>query len=396
MMGVRPVGRNAADPTGAASTMHVVHVIPGLGRGGAETVLYGVLAAMRDDAAIRHTVVSLTPGSEFDFSGIGVTAIEMDAHRGVPLPGDAIRLRARIASLRPDVVQGWMYHGNLAAAACSPRGVPVLFGIHHALDDLSAEKRLTRLVIRVGALAARRRAAAVAYCSDRGRSQHEAIGYPPDRSEYLPNGFDLDRFRPAVDEAERATIRARLGLPERAMVIGSVARLHPVKNHIGLLESFAGLAVEHPDAFLVMAGRGVVDSEGSLLRTIERLGIDRRVRLLGPRDDVPVLLRAFDVFASASLAEAFPVSIGEALASGVPCVATDVGDCAALVGDSCAVAKRADTPAFTAALSRTLGMGSPRLREVGLRARDRMAARHGIRASASAYSALYRRVRTPR
>jgi len=377
---------------GGRRNLRVAHVITGLGRGGAEAMLRKLLGALPASSGFDHAVVSLTTVGAADALDQEIDHTSLGLRRGSPNLLAVPRLRRYLNTWAPDVVQGWMYHGNVAARLAAPRGVPIVFNIRHTLNRLSDEKASLRAVIRLGALLARGPVARVLYCSEAGRRQHEAMGYPPDRSVYIPNGFDCERFQP-VPEATRIAIREReLGLPDDAFLIIHIGRHHPVKNHEGLIASFAQLARRHPRAHLLLIGAGVTPDQPSLARSVASHGVEHRVRLLGQRDDVPRLLPACDLMVLASSSEAFPNVLGEAMACGVPCVTTDVGDAAALVGEVGRVVAPGDGAALAAAMAAMMECPVHDMQLLKRAARARVVAEYSLPAVAARYADLYRGV----
>lgn len=371
--------------------INVLHVITALGRGGAPTMLYRLVEALPRDAGYEHEIVSLLEKDRFDhdFHRLHVPLHALGTRSWTVAPGAIARLRRLVGRSRPDVVQGWMYHANVAAALAAARQAPVVWGIHHSLHDLQGEKRLTRAVIRMGPMLARR-VARIVYCSESGARQHEAIGYPGDRSVFIPNGVDTVVFRPD-GETMRAQ-RACLELPKTAVVIGNAGRYHPMKNHRGLLRAFARIAPRFPEAILVMAGRNIVDTNRRLVADIEEYELGDRVVLLGERSDMPQLLPVFDMYVSSSRAEAFPIVLAEAMASGLPCVTTDVGDSATLVGETGRVTPAGDAAALAEAIGELLALSPERRRALGRQARQRVIERYSLSRVAEAYASLYRTV----
>ncbi len=369
--------------------MKVLHIVTGLSTGGAERAL---LRICENDggAGVSHAVVSLkdagTIGPQLEVLGVPVFALNVDsAWSAVPA---LARLRARVKGTAPDVIQGWMYHGNAAAVLArrwAPAGTALAWNVRHCLYDLSHEKRLTRWVIRANR-ALSGKPAAIVYNSDLARLQHEAFGFSRGAGRVIPNGFDVDRFRP--DPEARRAVRAELGIPEAARVIGHVGRLHPVKDHAGLLRALAPVLARHGDVHVVLAGRNVTVEHAALAPGLARLPAGR-VRCLGERSDVARLMAATDVVVSSSYSESFPNVLGEAMACGVPCIATDVGDSASVIGDNGRVVPPRDSQALGGALEDMLCLAAQKRAALGRAARKRIQANYSIRAVAAGYRALY-------
>jgi glycosyltransferase involved in cell wall biosynthesis len=175
-------------------------------------------------------------------------------------------------------------------------------------------------------------------------------------------------------------------------VVGLLGRFDPDKDHRNFLAAAARVARAAPAAWFVLAGDGVDGANPTLRGWIEAHGLAGRVRLLGLRSDVPRLLSALDVLALSSRAEAFPNVLGEALACGVPCVATDCGDCREIVGPAGRIVPPRDPAALAAALLEVLALPAGARAALGAAGRERVAERYDLRGVARRYLALYAEV----
>lgn len=378
--------------------VRVVHVITGLLVGGAESALARLVSAL-PRAEFRTLVVSLLAEGPLaaPLRAAGAEVVSLGMRRGVPTPAAAWRLRRVLRQFRPAVVQGWMYHGNLAAwlgLRGSGLRIPLAWNIRQTLADLRREPRGTRAVIRAGAWLSSGIPVTV-YNSELAREQHAALGFRSPATVVIPNGFDLEQFRPS--EEARRSLRRELGLSDDALVVGLVNRLHPMKGHGTFLEAARRVLDAGHQVTFVCAGSGVTPSDPGLGATIRRLGLADRVRLLGERFDTPRLFAGFDVACMTSgWGEGFPNVVGEAMACGTPCVATQVGDTATLLGPGGAVVPPGDTVAFAGGLLAVLALPAAERRLVGQRGRAHIAERYSLGASAERYAGLYRRLAATR
>ena len=381
---VRPA---QARPT---SRIRVCHVITGLNAGGAEIMLQRLLSAT-DGGRFDPVVVSLLPGGVVAdrIRALGVPVHSLGLRGVLGVPAAVVRLARLLRRERADVVQGWMSHGNVMAGAAArlAGGVPVAWGIHQADIGGESNTRVTRAAIRLGALLSGVMARRIVYCADTARRAHVAAGYDSARSEVIPNGFDVDVFRP--DPAARAAVRAELGLGPDTPVVGLVARWDPLKDHATFVAAAGRLAAARPDVRFVLAGRGVDAGNAALAEMMAQAGVAGRCSLLGDRPDVPRVLAALDVNALSSRSEAFPVAVGEAMACGVPCVVTDVGDAAVLVGDTGCVVPPGQPPALAGALASLLDMDPRERGRLGRAARARVVEHFSLSAVAGRYQALH-------
>lgn len=374
--------------------MKIAHIITGLNTGGAERALLDLLRAglaeLHDNFVISlQTAGTMGPAVR----ELGVPVIAIGLHGPRNLMSAAARLREAIADIEPDVVHGIMYHGNvfsmLARHAVGGKAA-LAWSIHHGLYDIRKERVLTRQVIRLNRLMSSR-PQAIIYCGELAKTQHEDFGFDRRRSMVIPNGIDLENLRP--NQAFRLQVRQELGIADDAILIGHVARLHPVKNHEGFLRCAAKLADRHPKVSFLLCGKGV-SFESEVLRAVIPNRLDERFRLLGERDDVHRLMCAMDGFCLSSRGgEASPIVLGEAMAHELPCVTTDVGDSALIVGDSGFVVGPADESKLLSALESLITMSNEQRLVLGRAARERIAAKYDIRKAVIDYSRVFERLR---
>ncbi len=372
--------------------MRVAHVITGLGIGGAETMLYRLLSAL-PRAELESLVVSLSsPGPMAErITAIGVPVASLGMSRGLPQPFALAHLARELRRFRPDLVQTWMYHADLlgGVAARLVTSAPVVWGLHNSTLDPARTPWSTRAVVAVCARLSRRIPQSILSCSEVARRVHQSLGYDAARMTVIPNGFDLGAFRPSA--ADYAALRAELGLAADTVLVGLVARWHPQKDHVNFVEAAAHTARQRPEVSFLLVGTGIDDANTQLRDLIAATGLGQRFRLLGERTDIPRLTAGLDVAVSAAaFGEAFPLVIGEAMASGVPCVVTDVGDSAMMVGTTGRVVPARDPAALAAALVEVLALPTQERRNMGAAARARISTEYDLDSVAARYADLYR------
>jgi glycosyltransferase involved in cell wall biosynthesis len=370
--------------------MRVMHVITGLSTGGAETMLLKLLSA--SSRSMEHAVVSLgdegTMGPRIATLGVPVHCLGLK--RNAPNPFRALSILPLARRIAPQLIQGWMYHGNLMAslAALGPRRKPpVLWNIRQTVYDLRRERWLTARLIRMGARLSSG-PAAIIYNSQTSAGQHQGLGYRAERRVIIPNGFDCQLQRP--DEAARKAVRAELGITGDTVLVGLVARFHPMKDHVGFLKGAAMVVRSHPQTRFVLAGSGISSTQPELAEAIQKNELRAHVILLGERADIPRLNNAFDIGCSASAwGEGFSNSIGEAMACGVPCAVTEVGDSAYIVADSGFIAPPRAPESLAYAIVRLINMGRSGRQQLGAKARQRIEAEFSLPAIVQSYENLY-------
>lgn len=337
--------------------LHIVHIISGLGQGGAETVLHRLVTAPGQQAV--HTVISLSDegvfGARLREAGISVHALHM---KGSALAGvkGLWKLHRLLKLLRPDVVQTWMYHADLlGGVAARMAGIrAVAWGIRNSGADLDHGSRSAGKIAWVCARLSRWVPGVIVACADEAARRHREWGYDADRMLVIPNGYDLTAWGP--DAEVKAALRTEWGVGPGNTLVGSVARWNPLKDHDNLLAALARVVELHPGVKCVLAGDGMVESNPELMSLIDRHGLRSKVILLGRRDDVPRILAALDLYVLSSRAEGFPNVVAEAMASGLPCVVTDVGDAARIVGDTGWVVPPRNPAALAEGISAALGL----------------------------------------
>lgn len=370
--------------------MKVVHIITGLATGGAERALYNLLqGGLRLE--FNSYVISLsnagTIGPQIEALSVPVITLGMKAGR--PSLRGLLKLRTIMQALKPDLIQGWMYHGNLAAtlARSMVKRKPVLiWNIRQSLYQLENEKILTRQVIRANRFFSRT-PDSLLYNSQLSRQQHTALGFTDNKGQVIPNGIDLQKF--CFSEEARQRIRIELSIPTDALVIGHIARLHPMKDHSLLLGAAVILAGRHSSLHIILSGLDVSLNNEQLAKLVPDQ-LRSRFHLLGERSDVHELMSAMDIAVSSSYSEAFPNVVGEAMAAGVPCVVTDVGDSALIVDDVGVVVPPRDKAALIAGLDKLLTMPESERRRLGQQARKRIEENYTLQAIVKKYVTLYK------
>lgn len=369
--------------------MNIVHVITGLRVGGAEMMLYQLLAATQP-RSIRSQVVSLgMEGAMVDrIRELGVAVHFLGMRRGVPDPYAVIRLNRWLKRQRPDLVQTWMYHADLVGGvAARLAGIPVVWGVHHSSLEQKTTRRSTLLTVQACVWVSGCLPKKIVCVSKVSRELHARLGYPADKMVVIPNGFDLQTFHP--DPQARQDIREELGIDNDTPLVGMLARFHPQKDHANFIAAAAALHRCMPQARFLLCGEGITWENETLTRLIHHHQLSSAFHLLGLRQDAPRMYAALDLLASSSFGEAFPLVIGEAMACGVPCVVTDVGDSALIVGGTGRVVPPRNPAALAAAWEELLRMPSAERSRLGSAARQRIQEHYSIEQVAGQYEALY-------
>ncbi len=340
----------------------VMHVIPGFNVGGAESMLASLVTAERADAP-RQVVVDLLAGGIYVESvrAAGIAVHELDIRRSWGGPKAVARLAKLIREEQPDVIQSWMYHGDLLATlgllrSGRRRRTRLYWGVRCSYLDAKLYGLALRLVISACVRLSRVPDAILAN-SHAGRSVHRLMGYRTQKFLVVPNGIDVDRFRP--DERARQAIRGQLGISPEAKVAILPARIDPMKDH----ETFLAVVDRLPDVMMLAVGADT-----------QFLPERPNMICLGTRLDMPSLYAASDVVISSSaFGEGFSNALGEGMAAGLPAVATDVGDAKRIIGDTGLVVPLGDAAALADAVRAIVDESPAATQERRGRARRRIA-----------------------
>ena len=373
----------------------IVHIITGLYTGGAEMMLYKLLSKI-DRERFSPVVVSLidrgTLGDRIEALGIPVYTIGMKPG-ALPTPNIIWKFVNIVNKIKPDLIQGWMYHSNLVAqltSIFSLKSVPVIWNIRHSLHSLSYERPGTVAVIKI-LIFLSIFSKKIIYNSQVGADQHEKLGYKTTKTITIPNGFDTELFYPSIEA--RNSIRKELSLPSDCFLIGRFARYHPMKDYPNFINGAAILLKQYPNVHFLLVGSNINWENQILCELIQELGISERIHLLGERQNIPQLTASLDIASTTSAyGEAFPNVIGEAMSCAVPCVVTDVGDSAWIVSDTGKVVPPKNPEALAQAWQELIDLGADGREALGKAARTRIIESFSLDAIVSQYEALYESV----
>lgn len=268
--------------------------------------------------------------------------------------GALIRLRRFLIEEQPDVLYAFLPTQTTLAALLLllPRRLPtrLVFGSRATAMDLTRYDWLSALTYKTEKWLSRRADLIIAN-ADQVRDDAVARGLPAERMAVVYNGIDVERMRPGRESGMR--VRRSLGIGETDFVIGIVARLDPMKDHATFLRAAAGYLQKQPDVRFVCVGQGAAAYQEHLRGLAKTLGIESRVVWTGARTDMTDIYNAFDIATSSSaFGEGFSNAIGEAMACGIPVVATDVGDSRRIIGDSGEIVPIRQPEALAAAWAR--------------------------------------------
>lgn len=394
-----PTPLASSDATRDHQVIRIVHVIGTLELGGAQSMLWKLISQL-DPERFKHEVVCAFEAGPFAerLKAIGVPVHDLQMRHGEQRPGLKRRLlrvlkappaTAKLVRLLrgidPDLVITWGYHvDTLGLLAAAPVRIPVVWTIFSSFNPFFGR---FVMLINKAAIPLSRFPVAVVTDSEAGRKWHTQLGYRARQWHVIPGGFDVAQFAP--DASARDTLRAELSLPGETPLIGLVGRFNPVKGHQTFVEAAGLLCQGEHAAHIVMVGPGVTADNEELQGWITASGCGDRIHLLGERPDVPQVTAALDIATCASYSESSPHVVGEAMACGVPCVVTDVGDAAVMVADTGLVVPPRDAAAMAAAWRKLLALPQTERRELGLRARTRIEEHYSLEQIVARYAAAW-------
>jgi glycosyltransferase involved in cell wall biosynthesis len=342
--------------------VRVVHVISGLGVGGAERLVL-LAARYHDRKRYPLSVVSLMSGGELapEVRETGVPVLELGQERGRLTPAGFRSLLSAVKGFGPELVQGHMFHSNILTRLCrflSPGSGLVLNTIH-----IGREAAWRRLLYGATAPLVN---GTVTFSPEAARvfTTRDAMGRPV---RHIPYGIEVENG----PTEESATMTSLLGRDLPGPVWIAVGRLSREKGFPDLIEAFSKLGTGSGGPTLLIVGEG--EERGSLERMIRERGIGEKVRLLGQRMDVPLLLLASDYFVLSSRGEGNPLVLLEAMRAGLPVVATRVGmvPTMAVDGETAILIEPRRPDLLTEAMDRLMKSGS-KARDMGRAGRKRL------------------------
>ena len=369
--------------------IRVCHLITSLATGGAETALFRLLTHV-DRNRFSMSAISITDGGTYGpmLAAAGIPVHTLGMSRGRFSPRGFGKLVGVLRRERPHIIQTWLYHADLigTAAARFCGSPPVLWNIRCSVTDERYVKGQAGAVVGLLARLSRQPRVVVSN-SHAGQAVHAGLGYHPRSWAIIPNGVDIDTFRPSLQARE--DLRQELGLTRDAILIGLVARFDPLKDHGTFLRAAAQVVRRHSEVHFVAVGAGVDSSNRYLASLSQELGLGPNLHLLGERRDTPSLNAAFDIATCTSLGEGFPNVLIEAMACGTPCVSTAAGDAAVVIGNTGLVVAPGDPNAFAMALLDFIDAGADYRMSRGAEARLRTASLYSLTAMVERYQDLY-------
>jgi glycosyltransferase involved in cell wall biosynthesis len=369
--------------------MKILHVITSLSTGGAERMLVKIINETLSQS--NHRVVSL---GEIGTQGLllkelGIPVYNLKITNFIKFLISIRTLFFIIKKEKPDIIQGWMYHGNLAASLAGwlrNGNFPVVYNIRHSLYDINKEKKATQWVIRLNSWLSRK-TSGVIYNSRISGKQHEAFGFCSNKSIIIPNGFDIKEYK--FNKEDRNEIRQEFNIGNDVLLFAQVGRNHPMKDHANFIKASANFLKKYKNAHFILVGKNI-DSDFELNQIINKLGIGDKMTLCGERNDIKKVWNAVDyAVLSSSWGEAFPNVLGEAMLCEVPCIATDVGDSKYIIGETGRIVNPNNSDELAEAMLNYAKLSQKERYKLGIKARQRIINIFSLESVAKKYLDLY-------
>jgi glycosyltransferase involved in cell wall biosynthesis len=353
----------------------VLHIISDLQIGGAELMLYRLIKSDCGDdgnVKINYAVVSLGgtgPVGEWLIEH-GIPVYALNIKRIFNAPMGLFKLYKIIDHLKPDIVHTWMYHADLLGGIAARLNNRLLVWCVRATNVSAGWSKGTILLRHICALFSYWLPEKIIFAAEASRSEHIKIGYSASKCLVIANGFDVVELNNLAPN--RDVSRGALNIGADNIVIGTVGRFNEVKDYPNFIEALGIVGRSFTNIHILMVGKDLDFNNLYLTNLISLAGMNGRVTLLGNRLDIPACLAAMDIFCLSSLDEGFPNVVGEAMSLSIPCIVTDVGDAAEIVGDTGIIVSKANSSALASALLRLINLSQKQRDQMGVLAKKRI------------------------
>lgn len=368
---------------------NIVHFITGLNTGGAEMSLLKLISTS-DNSKVNLLVVSLKDrgsiGEQMEKQGVKV--VELNLSRFTPITFNCFKLLFNLLSFKPDIIQGWMYHANFLSYLYS-YAIPkasIYWGIRQSLYSTKNEKIITRIIIYLCKLVSFR-CDKIIYNSKKSLEQHTNYGFTKNNCEVIPNGFNDKLFSPSNVNRSNVNIRSELNIPEDVIVVGVVARNHPMKGYENFIKAASNILQTYPNVHFIAAGNKI--EKPRFKHLLNNMNINS-FHFLSEGRDISRLISIFDIAVSSSIwGEGFSNFICEAMLMEVPCVVTDVGDSKLIVDDFGIVVEPGSISSLSRGIVKMIEMPLEKRKEIGRKSRTRIIENFSLEILKENYEKLY-------
>ena len=309
--------------------MKIVHIITSLGDGGAENSLYKIC---KYDHFNKHIVVSLKGSGKY-FSllnnlGIKVYCLNINFFSIFKF----FHLIKLLQSVKPDVVQTWLVHGDfIGGISARLAGIKnIIWNIRYSNIEFGKAKLTTILLVKVLAKLSFLLPKSIVVVSKSSKKNCISLGYCKKKLYLIPNGYDLSILKP--NKIQRLNFRKKIIIKKKIPLIGIVARYDLAKDHEKLINALSIIRLKNINFLCFLVGSNINKNNINLVSKIKKLQLNDSVKLLGRSSNISQVMNGLDIHVLSSIREGFPNVVAEAMCCGTPCVVTDVGDSAFIVG----------------------------------------------------------------
>ena len=371
--------------------MKVFHIITSLGDGGAERTLYKIC---KYDTINNHVVVSFKGPEKYFLLlkklGIKVYCLDIrffSIHK-------FLFLAKLLYFHKPDIVQTWLVHadciGGIIARLLGIKNV--IWNIRYSNLEIGKAKLTTILIIKILAKLSYIIPKSIIINSKKAKKIFKTQGYCKKKLKFIPNGFDLLILRPK--KTQKIHFKKKIKIKKSIPLIGNVARYDKKKDHLNLLNALSLIRSNNINFFCILVGSKIDKNNVILVSEIKRLKLSNYVKLLGQKDNISEVMNGLDIFIqSSSYGEGFPNVVAESMACSTPCVVTDVGDAAFIVGKTGWVVLPNNSKNLAKAIEKALDeMGSKNWNKRCIRSRLRIKENFSIKKMLKSYNEIWSNV----
>jgi glycosyltransferase involved in cell wall biosynthesis len=309
--------------------MRVIHVITGLGNGGAENTLYKVCKYDRNN---KHIVISITTKGKYFYIlkniGIEVYCLNLKFYSIIKF----FELIKLINYLKPEIIQTWLIIGDLLGGIAGRLAgyKNIVWNIHFSNLKLDSTKLRNIIIIKILAILSHLIPKKIIIVSRDGFKNCKNLGYSKKKLIFIPNGYELSIFN--YNKKQEHFFRKKYKIKKDIPIIGNVSRYDPIKDHSTLLKGLSFVRKKKINFLCILVGLNMDKKNKNLTSDIDKLNLKKNIKLLGSKKNITEIMNGLNAHILTSKSEAFPNVVAEAMACKTPCITTNVGDCSFIIG----------------------------------------------------------------
>lgn len=308
--------------------MRIIHIITGLGDGGAEHTLYKIC---KYDSTNEHLVISLKDDGKYYYllKKLGIRVFFLN-FKLLSITKFFFLIKL-IKSLKPQIVQTWLVHGDfIGGIAAYFAGVKkIVWNVRYSKIEINKSKFITVFIIKILALLSFCIPKLIIIVSKKAKKIYQIIGYDKDKLKFIPNGYDLLMLK--NNKLIKNVFKKKIKIKKNIPLIGYVSRFDPLKDHLNLLQALSLVQLRNIDFFCVLVGTNIRNNK-LLTDKIKAFNLNKNIKLIDPVRNISNIMSSLDIHVQSSLSEGFPNVVAEAMACKTPCIVTNVGDSSFIVG----------------------------------------------------------------